>query len=100
MQPLHEHGVVDEGWFGCSARAPALKRLRCETQFLHNFLFFCGLFSVANATVAILAFTTAELGAKLGSDSGFLLYAFYFLPMGSVLVGAATEKKRPRKSTS
>lgn len=49
-----------------------------KSKLYSNFLGFCGLFSVAHATVdAILAFSTAELGGKLAADSGFLLYIFY-----------------------
>lgn len=43
-----------------------------------NFLIFSILFSVVHASVdAVLAFSSAELGTKLGSSGGFTLYIFY-----------------------
>lgn len=43
-----------------------------------NFIGFCMLFSISHATVdAVLAYTTAELGSLIGSDSGFTLYIVY-----------------------
>lgn len=49
-------------------------------QLFRNFLVFCFLFSITHATVdGVLAFATAELGSKIGADSGFSLYFFYTL---------------------
>lgn len=46
----------------------------------NNFLKFCIFYSVTHATVdAVLAFSTAELGAILGSWGGFALYVSYTL---------------------
>eukprot|EP01031_Cornospumella_fuschlensis_P033034 gene33034-39962_t len=43
-----------------------------------NFWCFCILFSIVHAAVdAVLAFSAAELGTKLGSSGGFTLYIFY-----------------------
>lgn len=45
-----------------------------------NFIFFCLFYSITHATVdGVLAFATAELGKKLGGDSGFALYLSYTL---------------------
>ncbi|RYH24037.1 hypothetical protein EON65_17125 [archaeon] len=43
-----------------------------------NFWCFCILFAIVHAAVdAVLAFSAAELGTKLGSSGGFTLYIFY-----------------------
>lgn len=49
-------------------------------RILFNFVRFSLFFSIAHATVdGVLAVASAELGPKLGSYSGFVLYAFYTL---------------------
>lgn len=43
-----------------------------------NFIIFAVLFSVVHAAAdAILAYSSAELGTKLGSNGGFIMYVFY-----------------------
>lgn len=45
-----------------------------------NFIYFSIFYSITHATVdAVLAFSTAELGATIGSWAGFVLYIFYTL---------------------
>eukprot|EP01038_Epipyxis_sp_PR26KG_P004711 gene4711-6614_t len=52
--------------------------VNCGSSLYYNFLFFCFLYSIAHGTVdAVLAFSSAELGEKVGSEGGFMLYIFY-----------------------
>lgn len=49
-------------------------------RLLLNFLLFSCLYSITQGTVdSVLAFSSAELGANVGSTAGFVLYIFYTL---------------------
>lgn len=49
-------------------------------RLLVNFLAFSCLYSITQGTVdSVLAFSSAELGADVGSTAGFVLYIFYTL---------------------
>ena len=51
---------------------------RTSSYYYRNFLTFCICFSVTHGSVdSVLDYTSSELGAILGSYSGFFLYFFY-----------------------
>ena len=72
--------ILDNSILSSSSSQLSERSTLLSYKLFRNFIIFCFLFSITHATVdGVLAFATAELGSKIGADSGFALYFCYTL---------------------